>query len=238
MTRTERPSRVGERARDVLSRLLRRDPHSPRGSCASSLEKTSELWGQEAGTWKVGRGVHWTELAAVQERINRKVSGDPHVDPYMYFIRHIQNQGITLPVGRCLTLGCGAGELERGLAPLGFSRRHDAFDVAAGAIATAKRLAESEGLSGIHYDVQDANELVLEAGVYDVVFGVMSVHHFTRLEHVFAEVRKALKSGGHFLLNEFVGPTKFQWTDRQLEIINGLLAVLPPRYRATRDGGV
>jgi len=37
------------------------------------------------------------------------------------------------------------------------------------------------------------------------------------------------------VLNEFVRPTRFQWTDRQLEVINRLLRTLPPRLR-TRCG--
>jgi SAM-dependent methyltransferase len=59
----------------------------------------------------------------------------------------------------------------------------------------------------------------------------MSVHHFLNLEHIFSEVKKTLKRGGVFFLNEFIGPSQFQWTDRQLEIVNGLLHTLPKKYK-------
>lgn len=179
--------------------------------------------------------MHWTELAAIQRRINRRVSGDPLVDPYQYVLaKYFAGQ---LPVERALTLGCGIGELERGLVQYGFARRHDAFDIADESICRAREAARKAGLTHIHYETRDVNRITLEDGVYDCVFGVHSVHHLEALEHVFSEVRKALKPGGYFVLNEFIGPAHFQWTDRQLEAINGLLHALPQRLRVDRSGG-
>lgn len=84
----------------------------------------------------------------------------------------------------------------------------------------------------IVYEVRDVNRIDLPEAAYDCVWGVHSIHHLDRLEHVFAEVARALRPGGHFVLNEFVGPSRFQWTDRQLEVIDGLLRVMPERLRA------
>jgi SAM-dependent methyltransferase len=169
----------------------------------------------------------------VQRRINTRISGEPNVDPYLYVIRRYFTGG--LPVARALTLGCGTGELERGLVQYGFCRHHDAFDIAAESIRKARDTAREAGLTHMHYETRDVNRITLEDGVYDCVFGVHSVHHLEALEHVFSEVRKALKPGGYFILNEFVGPTQFQWTDRQLQVINGVLRALPPQLRVRCD---
>jgi len=64
-----------------------------------------------------------------------------------------------------------------------------------------------------------------------VVFGVSSLHHFSELEHIFEEVNQSLKPGGFLFVHEYVGPSRFQWTERQLEAINGMLKVLPRKYR-------
>lgn len=63
------------------------------------------------------------------------------------------------------------------------------------------------------------------------MFGDQSLHHFAHLESLYANVHRALKPDGYFVLNEYIGPSRFQWTDRQLEAANALLSVLPPRYR-------
>jgi SAM-dependent methyltransferase len=199
--------------------------------------RTKEHWGKEAGTWRIGRGIHWTEHPEVQRRINEKASGDPHKDPYQFFIDFIIAQGQKLPLPRCLTLGCGAGDLERGLSQYNFTGRHDAYDIADEAIRRAREMATQAGLTHIFYDVVDINHLSLPAETYDVVFGIQSVHHLQNLEQVFSEVRKTLKPKGFFFLNEFIGPTKFQWTDKQLNIINSLLAILPEKYRISKKDG-
>ncbi|MDB9411855.1 hypothetical protein [Microcystis aeruginosa] len=64
-----------------------------------------------------------------------------------------------------------------------------------------------------------------------IVFASMSAHHFSELEHIYSQVRTALKPNGFFVLNEYVGPTQFQWTDEQLVLINDLLKILPNKYR-------
>lgn len=45
-----------------------------------------------------------------------------------------------------------------------------------------------------------------------------------------------LKPDGYLIVNEFIGPTRFQWTDRQIECINNLLAILPTKYRVLENG--
>ena len=39
----------------------------------SSSDKTKKFWDKESGTWEIGKGIHWTELIAVHERLNRKM---------------------------------------------------------------------------------------------------------------------------------------------------------------------
>ncbi len=195
-----------------------------------SISKTAEHWGEEAGKWKMGRGVHWLEHSAVQQRINVKVSGDPAIDPYKYFIDKIAEEGMKLPVERCLTLGCGAGDLERNLVTYNLCNRHDGFDLAPEAIRKAREQAAKENIGHISYDVRDINEIELPPNFYDIVFAVSAMHHLSKLEDVFKQVKKTLKAGGYFFLHEFIGPTKFQWTDRQISVINHLLKILPDKY--------
>lgn len=204
---------------------------------ATAEEKTKSFWDKEAGTWEVGKGIHWTELIAIHERLNKKMSGDTYIDLYLYVTNFLKERGLELPLQRCLTLGCGAGDFERSLSKHHFCLRHDAYDISEGAIEKAKERASAERLSHIFYEITDINSISLPSGTYDVVFGIHSVHHFSALEHVFSEVRKSLKSGGFFVLQEFIGPNKFQWTEKQLNIINSILAFLPDKYCQNRKDG-
>lgn len=135
---------------------------------------------------------------------------------------------------RVLTLGCGGGEFERGLAQYRFAREHDAFDIAEGAIHKAVDAAREAGLTHIRYEVADLNRVALARNRYDVVFGLSAIHHISALESLFAQVRESLKPGGYFLLDEFIGPCQFQWPDAQLDAVNQVLAQVPEQFRRRR----
>ena len=211
----------------VAPRGVRAAPHAGRTA--------AEVWDEQAGTWSIGGVRHWTELRQVHDEINQRVSGDPAVDPYMHLLR--TRLAGRLPVARALTIGCGSGELERGLCQHGFSARHDAFDIAPKAVEKAIAAASEAGLDHLRYAVADGNALELEPGSFDVVFGVHAIHHVEKLEHAFGEISRALTPDGLFFMNEFVGPTRFQWTDRQLEAVNGLLRALPEEFRRSAADG-
>jgi SAM-dependent methyltransferase len=140
-----------------------------------------------------------------------------------------------MPLPRALTLGCGHGELERGLAKYHFALEHDAVDLSEAAIADATRLSRAAGMENVHYKVANLNSIQLPENSYDVVFGISSVHHTAGLEHLFEQVAGALRPDGYFFLDEFIGPTQFQWTSAQLEAINNALAAMPPAYRRCVD---
>ncbi len=150
-------------------------------------------------------------------------------DRFQHFIHKYFPDGAS--VERVLTLGCGGGEFERGLAQYHFAREHDAYDIAEGAIRKAVEAARKAGLTHIRYEVADLNRVVLEPDRYDVVFGLSAIHHISALEYLYAQVRESLKSGAFFFLDEFIGASQFQWSDAQLEVANQVLTGLPEQFR-------
>jgi SAM-dependent methyltransferase len=193
------------------------------------LDRVREVWSEQAGTWNPDRGMHWVEHPAVRRRIDFKVTGAGAGDRYQYFMNKYVPTG--RPLDRVLTLGCGGGEFERGLAQYNLARLHEAVDIAEGALQRAKQAADALGLTHIKYALGDLNRLTLPRNAYDVIFGISSVHHVRALEHLFEQVRAGLKPGGYFFVDEFIGPSQFQWTDGQVRLVNEIVAGLPAAYR-------
>src|SRR2546426_3665495 len=193
-----------------------------------NLERVKHVWG--AGRiWGGSHVQHWLQHPLVQERINIKVSGTAQMNRFEYFLdRYLRG---TMPVERALTLGSGVGELERGLCQYGFARFHEGLDLSDEAVRIASQKAESEGFRHIRYRTADLNTVTLDRSSYDAIFGVSSVHHIHNLEHLFQQVQQALKPGGYFFLDEFIGPSRFQWTDAQLRTMNDALRRLPKELR-------
>src|SRR5262245_28237853 len=90
----------------------------------------SARWGDSHSTWKNEAWTHWTQHPKVQERLNTLVSGRPDVDRFQYFLqKYLAGR---LPLKRVLTLGCGHGELERGISKYNLAEIHEGVDIATG----------------------------------------------------------------------------------------------------------
>ncbi len=196
----------------------------------SEIAKVKEVWGDAKGSWRTPQIVHWMQHPKVRERMNLLTSGELHKDRFQYFLETYL-RGRT-PVQRAVTLGSGHGELERGFSQYNLASLHEGIDIADGAVSEARRLAADAGFSHIRYQVGDLNSVRLPESAYDVVFGVMSIHHVRALEHLFRQVSMALKPEGYFFLDEFIGPSQFQWPEHQLAAINEQVAVMPELFKA------
>jgi SAM-dependent methyltransferase len=217
------------------------DGRAPAGDPAyadpdSRRSRVSEAWSADPEDEAEDHGWYWLAHPVVKARVNRLTSGDPALDGYDRLAQLLRERGWTLPIPRSVSLGCGFGGLERDLAARGMIAAMDAYDLSEDAIAEARRKAAALQLADIRYHVADLEKTAPPARSADVVFAHSSVHHVERLEPLFAAVRLALRPGGIFHLNEFVGPTRFQWTDTQLDLANGWLDSLPGRLRCLPSG--
>ena len=161
-------------------------------------------------------------------RWNELITGNPNTTYYEYVATTYFSR---LQPKAALTIGCGDGYRERIWGKHYRFEKHDAFDLAPKSIESAKAESHKAGLEYLNYFVADANHVTLPQSCYDVVFVEQSLHHIENLEHIIEQVKRALQPKGLFVVNEFVGPTRFQWTYRQLEIIAEALSILPERYR-------
>lgn len=170
----------------------------------------------------------------MRERWNYLVSGDANVDYYEYISRKYLSDRECL---HALSLACGTGHRELKWAEVGKFKNIDAYDLSEARIEYARNKANEKGYSEIiNYHVGDVYNIEMCEGYYDIVLGEQSLHHFSPLDGILLRINSSLKPNGYFIVNEFVGPTRFQWTDRQLEVVNGLLSILPVKYRIKWNG--
>jgi SAM-dependent methyltransferase len=168
---------------------------------------------------------NWMANTAVLMYLNERATGDPARD-WLSSWAHRWFVGDKL---RVLVLGCGEGWLERAVAEWPFVARIDAVDFAEHAIARARELARD--IPKIHYGVVDLNRDALEPNTYDVIVAHSVLHHVENLEHAYAQIERAMKWNATLIVNEYVGPNRFQFSDEVLLIMNALLRCLPRELR-------
>jgi len=171
----------------------------------------------------------WYDIPAVKKRWNCLISGDKDVDLRYYVASKYLHGRENLCT---MSLGCGTGGKEIQWARLGVFERIDAYDLSEKRIRDAAHRASEDGLDEVvKFFVADVHNIEVPDKHYDVIIAEHALHHFPHLNKVMNEVKRWLKPSGYFIVNDFVGPSRMQYTERQLEVVNGLLSILPKRYR-------
>lgn len=162
----------------------------------------------------------------VQSELNRRITGDPRVTPVDYFGRKYCSP----PRGQALSIGCGDGGIELQLLGAGACDRLVGIDLSAERLERA-RAAVPPSLTG-RLELICANaETWRPDRRFDLIVTNGVVHHIEGLEAFFDLIEAALSDDGLLYLDEFVGPSRFQWTDKQIELVNRLLDRLSPGLR-------
>lgn len=171
----------------------------------------------------------WLHDWWLREYANAQIGGDVPLWPMDWFERWLSGRTFE----RALTIGCGTGGLERDLVRRNLVRAIDAFDGSMASLVVAKKLAADEGLqSRIRYFAADFNVPALPKNAYDLVLFQESAHHVLRLEKLFHAVLRALKPGGLVYMDEYVGPSRFEWNETMMEPYRRIYDALDPDLRA------
>ncbi len=172
---------------------------------------------------------HWYQLQVVIDRLNLRITGDPSVSFHDMVCKRYLNDGKDR---RALALGCGSGGRELDWARRGVFTEILGLDIVPDRIARAKQDAARQNLTNIaRFQVSDVNTLVAQGEKFDVVLFEHSLHHFTDVKGTLARIERILAPDGFLIVDEYVGPRRFQWTPAQLNTADGLLHSIPARYR-------
>ncbi|MEN9934608.1 MAG: hypothetical protein RLZZ387_1187 [Chloroflexota bacterium] len=189
--------------------------------------RVTELWGETAAQRSAGPvALGWLDSPLVEEY----VAGLTGAGSEFRIAALVRRLGIP-PTARWLSVGCGAAAAELLLAEQGLIGSLEGLDIAPGAVAAARAAAERRGIRNVSFRAADVERERLGESQYDVVLCAMSLHHIRRLEFFLDEVSAALRPGGWLILDEYVGPSQWQWTDAQLAAVNAILPAIPERLR-------
>jgi SAM-dependent methyltransferase len=194
-------------------------------------QQVSAVWNKKIG----GKKLLWSHLPLVI-RHAAKLLGHSYkpnskiVDPWLYLIAQLG------PYNKAVSVGCGLAVNERKLLRRRVVKHFNLFDLAEDRLAVAATALEEAGLqASARLSAEDAfDKAPIEE--YDLVFWKSSLHHMMSAHHAVEWSWRALRPGGVFAMWEFVGPTRFQWSDRNLEYVNEFRSTLPVELFRRSDG--
>lgn len=179
----------------------------------------------------------WMNHPYIVNRINQKVGGiqsDLWSDGLLYKLQ--MSYSTKIPFKNAVSVASGSGHKEMRLIKQGIVEHFDIFEYAAHRVEEGKKLAEKYGITEkITFHVADAFEEVTQGGIYDLVYWNNALHH---MSDVYVAVRwsyQVLESGGVFYLDDYVGASRFQFSDRLMEVANQVRNNLPASFYIKND---
>jgi len=195
------------------------------------LSKTKSTWNYfHAG--KSASKKYWWDSPVILGHCQKLVTGDTGMNIYQFLKKSFIPEALETGLSIC----SGSGEFERGAIDNGICKHIDAYEIAEARVKEGVSIAKEKNYA-IEFYMEDANRALFKNNYYDIFFSWAALHHIENLEDVCRNVSNALKENGLLVIQEFIGPNQFQWTDKQLEIANKVLSILPERLRINPETG-
>jgi SAM-dependent methyltransferase len=139
---------------------------------------------------------------------------------------------LTPPPARMLAIGVGMAFTEEHLLRNNFAQHITAYEMSVTAVERARERLAAAGYAD-RIDLRSADVLAdnLPSGTFDVVFVQAAIHHFDRIEEMFALMHRVLRPGGLLVYDEYVGPDLHVWDDKVVEVMDRINEALAPIYR-------
>jgi SAM-dependent methyltransferase len=192
-------------------------------------KKVGDYWSkrqqQKAPTW------NWWTNRQVLRHINKMVCGHSlnGFSQGLYDKARQRLGGRVLERG--ISVGCGTASKEMDLLASGVVEKMVCYELSEARIAAARSEAVRRSLSDrIEIRQGDAFDSERTPGYYDLVYWNNALHHMPDTSFAVEWSRSVLSPRGMFLLDDYVGPNRIQFSDLTLDLANKVREMLPDKY--------
>jgi SAM-dependent methyltransferase len=178
--------------------------------------KIADFWSKN----KVAPRTRWWQNPMIIRYINSLVNGES-IDGFSMGLTNRAKKLLKnrLPLEKGVSVGCGNGLKEMQLIIQGLVKSFDLFELSAKRISIGRAHARKVGVEEkVRFFNVDAFSHVTGKEIYDIVHWNNSLHHMLNVHTSVVWSRQVLKKNGLFYMDDYVGASRFQWPDRQLEM--------------------
>jgi SAM-dependent methyltransferase len=192
-------------------------------------QKINNVWSNRGN--KEGLRLHWWYSKKIIQHVNKKVCGQPLESLSAGITQKAMKLANGKPFLKGISVGCGNGGKEMRLIQAGLVDQFDLYELSDRRIEQGKQLAQKLRLTDkVTFHKGDAFEMVTRRASFDIVHWNNSLHHMMNVDQAVQWSHNILRKGGLFYMDDFIGPSRFQWSDRMLEIATRVHTALPVKY--------
>ena len=148
------------------------------------------------------------------------------------FAREVVEYANTLTNPRVLSLGCGYGGHELGIAKsLTPPFEIVGVDLNPHIFSRARDEAREASLN-IRFETGDLNFLRIDEDHFDVIYAHASLHHVINLERLMLQIQRALKKAGRFIVADMIGENRSLFWKENRRFAAEVIRKMPSRYKS------
>jgi len=195
-------------------------------------ERIGDIWSERYSKKRASdQRLKWTGSRAILNYVTRLIAGEPCSSVQDANIRLIHRISPHLPHARGISVACGRGLKEMALLEAGVVTHFDCYELSETAVLEGREEAGKRKLDErISFHLGDAFKAYIAPESYDCIYWDNAMHHMFDARVAMRWSRDLLAKGGCFFMYDFVGPTRFQWTDEQVRILKDILESLDDAF--------
>ncbi|MFW5836694.1 MAG: methyltransferase domain-containing protein [Desulfovibrionaceae bacterium] len=199
--------------------------------------KIGQFWDERTSNPLAAR-VRWWQSPRIIAHVNRLVCGEEAHGASQGAIRLLQSLTHGQTFERGLSIGCGGASKELDLVKQNIVHHFDLYELSQTRVELALMNFSNAGLSD---NMTISNKNFFEdksKNRYDFIHWDNALHHMLNCDEAIAKTCECLRPGGCFFMNDYVGKSRFQWSDEELSYINHFRRSLPDRVFHSLDGQI
>lgn len=184
-------------------------------------EGTADYWDKNS---TADSDSYWWNFSIIRQYVQSRITGNPEQSWYTKVIKNRSN-----PFGRVLCFGDGWG-----MASEACHTRWDTQEIVFFNLSRGEGDRFMEEMAGIPASVDrqfvqgDANSFdFVSLGVFDTIINVGAFHHFANIKGILYQLNQILRSSGRIYIDEFIGPTRWRYEKKIIDLVNSELMNLP-----------
>ncbi len=133
---------------------------------------------------------------------------------------------------KALSIGCGNAAKEMAMIEAGIVEHFDLFEFSKERIEEGIALAKEKNIADkvTFYNADFFSSKQNISKSYDLVFWSSALHHMMNTKIAIMTSYDILKDDGYFYMDDYVGKSRFQYSDLELFIVNAVREALPEEY--------
>jgi SAM-dependent methyltransferase len=194
----------------------------------SDLQRAASYWDSVAPASHLARWWQWPRIIAFQ---NERVCGEALPGWGAGLIAELHKRAPGRIFERGVSVACGNGSKEMALLRAGLVKHFDFFEISETRIGQGWDLYAAAGFADrVSWYVSDGIAHLELGPAYDMVYWDNALHHMPDTRRAVDASLTGLREGGAFVMNDFVGANRFQWTERELSYASAVRSGLAERH--------